>query len=128
MEIPVQQEINELDSYTKTKFDLLTKYNFLEDYDNPKTWQNSWFALNEPCDEEVRMWVVVALLVYELEHEKVTPEMIGELEYYHDEIFVKNSFDNVFEELDAKEKCFADLKWCYRVATERGLIKKTNKA
>lgn len=118
MEIQRQEEI---DDYSADKSDLL-KQEFLKKYDDPKVWQNSWFAMNEPCDEDARMRVVVALLVYELTHNKITPEMIGELEYYYDEAFTKKTLENLFDEPESKEKCFADLEWCYNTAKEKGLL------
>lgn len=121
MEAKIQKEINNVDSYTEEKQCLL-RHDFLRKTDNPKIWQNSWFALNEPCDEQMRMIVVVALLVYELEQNNITSEMIGELDYYYYEAFEQKSFDDVFEEPEAKEKCFADLKWCYETAKEKGLL------
>ena len=116
-----QKEIDYLDLYTEVKLDLL-EYDFLTNYDEPNIWQNIWFTMNEPCDEQMRMIVVVELLVYELEQNKITSEMIGELDYYYFEAFEQKSFDDVFEEPEAKEKCFADLKWCYETAKEKGLL------
>ncbi len=117
------QIIEELDLYSDFKSDLdeMIKRDFF-DSDNANTWENNWFCINEPCDEECRICIVLVLLVYELEQDKVTSRMIGELNYYYNEAFVQKNLEDLFEEPEAKEKCFADLKWCYDTAKQKGLI------
>ncbi len=121
METQIQKETEELDLYSDVK-SILLRYDFLTKYDEPTIWENIWFTMNEPCSEEMRIIVVVSLLDYELKQNKISSEMIGELDYYYYEVFEQKAFENVFEDLKAKEKCFADLKWCYETAKEKGLL------
>ncbi len=121
MEIQIPKE--KLDLYSAFKDDFNTGLSMgMFNNENAKSWENTWFCINEPCDEDARICIVVVLLVYELKQENITPEMIGELDYYYDEVFVQKNLNDLFEEPEAKEKCFADLKWCYDIARQKGLI------
>ncbi len=113
----------ELDLYSAIKDDFnIDLNNGMFNHDSAQSWESYWFCVNEPCDEDARICVVLVLLVYELEQDDVTPEMIGELNYYYNEAFVQKNLEDLFEEPEAKEKCFADLKWCYDTAKQKGLI------
>lgn len=92
--------------------------------DDARTWENNWFYMyiTNQNDEDVRMCVVVALLVYEIQYNKLTANMLGELNYYYREAFVNKSLNDVFDESESKQKCFDALKWCYDKAKEKELL------
>lgn len=116
-----EQEVN---FYADTKRHLLLgAKDYCEDND-AHVWENNWFYQYIPGqdDEEVRMCAVISLAVYELEHNNITEEMLDEIDYYYYEVFEQKSFEDVFDNPKSKEECFADLKWCYETAKEKGLL------
>ena len=117
-------EEKELNFYADTKRHLQSvSKDYCEDND-ARFWENNWFYeyITNQHDEDIRMCVVIAMAVYELQHNNVTEDMIGEIDYYYYEVFEQKSFENVFEDSETKKECFADLKWCYETAKEKGLL------
>lgn len=111
----------ELNLYADFKNDIIEN----PDYFTAKeasTWENSWFYQNTTTLEDYRMCIVISLAVYEIEKDNISKEMVDEVDYYYDEIFVQHSFDDVFTDKEAEKECFKDVKWCYDKLKEKGLL------
>ncbi|MBQ9228487.1 MAG: hypothetical protein IJ168_06585 [Eubacterium sp.] len=88
------------------------------------TWEANWYYdyITNQHDEDIRMCVVISLAVYEIEKDNISKNMIEEVDYYFDEVFVQRSFDNVFTDKEAEKECFEAIRWCYEKLKEKGLF------
>ncbi len=113
----------ELNLYADFKADIQSaKTKYLIDGEEASTLENSWFYQNTTTLEDYRMCIVISLAVYEIEKDNISKEMVDEVDYYYDEIFVQHSFDDVFTDKEAEKECFKDVKWCYDKMKEKGLL------
>lgn len=65
----------------------------------------------DSLSERERFHMILAVLVYEVEHDILTPEMKGELDYYYSE-YNNGTFDGILGE-DEEERIVKDLTDCY---------------
>ena len=121
MEIQTNKE--ELNCYQSFLEDLeVNKPLYFDSKEDPSDWESVWFFTNEPEDEEIRFYVVISLAVFEVEQNKISPEMVGEVEYYYHEMLVENTLNIKYEDQDARKDCLEDLKKCYEILKEKNLL------
>ncbi len=65
----------------------------------------------DSLSERDRFVMILAVIVYEVEHDILTPEMKGELDYYYSE-YNNGTFDGILGE-DEEERIVKDLTDCY---------------